>query len=179
MSEIMCVDSTELTVRPIEIGDAERLERMFGRLSRESIYYRFFSPIPRLSRSALVRLVDVDHCHRDALVALDGDEIVAEVRYGALAAGPSEAPDEAEIAVIVEDAWQRRGLGTRLTARLATLARERGYARFIATILGENRAALRLVRKLSPDATFSFAHGEYEARLPLTAVSGQASSDGR
>jgi len=168
MFEIMRVNGRALTVRPIEITDVERLQRMFGRLSPESIRFRFFSPIPRLPRSVLLRLADVDHCRRDALVVLDGDEIVAVARYNGLAGPQETVVGDAELAVTVEDAWQRRGLGGRLTRRLAVLARERGYDAFVATILPENRAALRLVRELASDAKMRFADGGYEARLPLT-----------
>jgi GNAT superfamily N-acetyltransferase len=169
MNKTMHVDGTALTVRPIEITDVERLERMFERLSPESVRFRFFSPIPRLTRPALLRLADVDHCRRDALVALDGDEIVAVVRYNGLPDPHEAGTRDAEFAITVEDAWQHRGLGRRLSARMAVLARKRGYHAFVATILPDNRAALGLVRKLAPDAHVSFRGGDYAARLPLSA----------
>jgi hypothetical protein len=79
--EILRVDHTTLAVRPIEITDVDRLARMFGRLSRESVRFRYFSPIRRLPRPMLLRLANVDHSRRDALATLDGDEIVAVARY--------------------------------------------------------------------------------------------------
>ena len=162
MSETMQVGETTLTVRPIAITDADRLERLFTRLSPESVHFRFFSPISRVPRAALLRLADVDHARRDALVALDGDEIVAVARYDA-------RPDahSAEIALTVEDAWQHKGVGKRLAARLAMSALERGYDEFTATVLPDNRAALGLVHKLSPEAKVVWAGGEYEASMPL------------
>ena len=166
--EILRVDDAQLTVRPITITDAERLARMFTRLSPASVHFRFFSPISRPPRAALLRLADVDHRRRDALVALNGDEIVAVARYdGRPEVGP-DGSSQAEIAITVEDAWQHRGLGKRLARRLAVLAGNRGYDTFVATMLPDNRAALGLVRKLVPDATVRFAGGEYEASLPLT-----------
>jgi RimJ/RimL family protein N-acetyltransferase len=160
--DTMLVDDTLLTIRTISIADVERLSRLFGRLSPTSIHFRFFSPITRPPRAALLRLADVDHGRRDALVALDGDEIVAVARYDG-------RPDsrQAEIAITVEDAWQHRGVGKRLAARLAKLAAEQGYDTFVATMLPDNRAALGLVRKLVPDATVRWAGGEYEADMPL------------
>jgi GNAT superfamily N-acetyltransferase len=168
-SNVMAIDGTSLTVRPIGLEDVERLSRLFERLSPESVHYRFFSPIRKPPRAALLRLADVDHARRDALVALEGDEIVAVARYDAPAAAPLEYPAEAEIAVTVEDAWQHRGVGKRLTARLARLAKDRGYERLNATLLADNRAALGLIRTLSPDATVSFADGEFHASIPLSA----------
>jgi len=170
-ADTMRVDDTVLTVRPITLGDVERLARLFTRLSPASVHFRFFSPISRPPRAALLRLADVDHSRRDALVALDGDEIVAVARYdGRLGAG-LEASRQAEIAITVEDAWQHRGVGRRLARRLAALARDRGYDTFVATMLPDNRAALGLVRKLVPDATVRWSGGEYEAAIPLMRAS--------
>lgn len=168
--DVICVDGTALLVRPIEIDDAARLERMFGRLSPASIRFRFFSPLRMLPPATLSRLSDVDHDRREALVALDGDEIVAVARYDASAVdadagGP--ASREVEIAVTVDDEWQHRGVGTTLTGRLAALARRRGFDALFARILPENRAAIGLLHKIFPDATARFAGGDYTARVPL------------
>lgn len=166
-SDTVCIDGVWLTVRPIAITDVERLARLFTRLSQASVHFRFFSPLRSPPRAALLRLADVDHDRRDALVALDGDEIVAVARYDAVRTDSGEPRREAEIAVTVEDAWQHRGLGKRLAARLAVLAGDRDYERFVATMLPDNRAALGLIRKLSPDATVRWSGAEYEASMPL------------
>jgi RimJ/RimL family protein N-acetyltransferase len=165
-TDTMRIDGRELTVRPITITDAERLARLFSRLSPSSVHFRFFSPVSRPPRAALLRLADVDHCRREALVALDGDEIVAVARYD-----DQNGSHQAEIAVTVEDAWQHRGIGQRLARRLGLLAVERGYDTFVATVLPDNRAALGLVHKLVPDATVRWAGGEYEAAIPLVRAS--------
>src|SRR5205814_8043687 len=102
MNDAIDLDGTRLTVRPIAITDAAGLERLFTRLSPASVYSRFFSPMARPPRAALLRLADVDHGRRDALVALDGDEIVGVARYDA-----RPGSTEAEIALTIEDAWQR------------------------------------------------------------------------
>jgi GNAT superfamily N-acetyltransferase len=169
--ETMRVDGTDLVIRPISIGDVERLARLFSRLSPESVHFRFFSPVVRPPRAALLRLADVDHRRRDALVALDGDEIVAVARYDGRVDADRKASRQAEIALTVEDAWQHRGLGKLLAVRLAHLAAERGYDTFVATMLPDNRAALGLVRKLVPEATVRWAGGEYEADMPLVHAS--------
>jgi RimJ/RimL family protein N-acetyltransferase len=164
--DTVVIDGTTLVIRPITIGDAERLGRLFLRLSPQSVHFRFFSPINKPPRAALLRLSDVDHARRDALVALEGDEIVAVARYDGL---PNAA--HAEIAVTVEDAWQHRGVGEELARRLGKLARRRGYERFVATMLPDNRAALGLLHKLAPQAEVHFASGEYEASVPLNRAS--------
>ncbi len=98
-------------------------------------------------------------------MALVDDEIVGVARY-------ESDPDRpwlpvAEIAVTVEDAWQHRGLGILLSRRLASLARRRGFVAFTATVLGENRAALRLMRSISPEAKVGFREGTYGVYAPL------------
>ena len=158
----MSIGERTLTVREITIADTERLGRMFTRLSPDSVYRRFFSPIQQPSRTALLWLTSVDHGRRDALVALDGDEIVAVARYDGRAGKTT-----AEIAVTVEDSWQHLGVGQRLTKRLARRAIDHGIESFEAVVQPDNQAALRLLRKLSPDADVRFDGGEYAASVPL------------
>jgi ribosomal protein S18 acetylase RimI-like enzyme len=73
--------------------------------------------------------------------------------------------------VTVEDAWQHRGVGRRLTARLARRAVDHGIESFTASVLADNRPALGLLRKLSPDASMRFEGGGYEASMPLPRAS--------
>jgi RimJ/RimL family protein N-acetyltransferase len=161
-NDTLRVGATDLVVRPIQLDDVARLERMFDRLSPDTVYRRFFSPLPKPPRRALLWLVSVDHDRREALVALDGDEIVAVARYD----GKPET-GEAEVAFTVEDAWQHRSIGKRLARRLAARALERGYDRFVATMLPDNKAALGLLHKLSDDVSVRFADGGYAATIPL------------
>jgi ribosomal protein S18 acetylase RimI-like enzyme len=158
----MHVGDHSLTVREITTDDIERLGRMFTRLSPDSVYRRFFSPIQKPSHTALLWLTSVDHGTRDAIVALDGDEIVAVARYDG-----RTGQNTAEIAVTVEDAWQHLGVGQRLTKRLARRAIDHGIESFELVVQPDNRAALRLLRKLSPDASVRFDRGEYAASVPL------------
>jgi len=142
--------STErLVLRPIEPEDLRRLERLFYRLSPTTVYRRFFRPVARPSRRVLDELANVDHQAREAIAALDGDEIVGVARYGRGADG------EYELAVVVEDAWQRRGVGRLLMAELTERARRSGIDRFTATVLSENKAVQCFIRALAPDARFS------------------------
>lgn len=142
-------DGTTVPVRPIRPDDVERLARLFPRLSNESIYRRFLTPIPRPSRLLLAQLVRVDAVDHLALVAMAGDEIVGVVRYDRL---PGEARD-ADAAVLVEDAWQRRGLGRLLLERLAQAAVARGVRAFVAEVLSENRPMLALLGVLGSTVT--------------------------
>jgi RimJ/RimL family protein N-acetyltransferase len=155
-------DGTTVVVRPICAADAGRLRRMFHRLSPATVYRRFFSPIVRPRESMLHHLASVDHDHREAVVALDGDEIVGVARYD----GAGE-PGRAEIAVTVEDAWQHRGLGTLLLRRLTKLALAHGYEHFFASMLADNRPALAMLQHMAPGSRVSLDSGSYEATIDL------------
>ena len=143
-TDTLHIDDNDLIVRPIAITDAERLARLFDRLSPSSVHFRFFSPISRPPRAALLRLADVDHGRREALVALDGDEIVAVARYDGRPDG-----NRAEIAITVEDAWQHRGVGGALVDRLAARARAAGVQRLIATTLAVDGRARRMLTRVA------------------------------
>jgi RimJ/RimL family protein N-acetyltransferase len=153
----------QLLVRPMRADDEVRLLRTAGRLSPRTVYQRFFSPIHTIPPTLLHRLANVDHDDREALVALDGDEIIAVVRWDR---DPSDR-DEAEVAALVEDAWQRRGLGAALTRMLIDEAVGRHIARLTATVLSDNTAVTKMllatvgspaeVRRYGPETRLTFA----------------------
>lgn len=149
-------------VRPMSIIDVAALKRMWRRLSQRTIYRRFMTSCPKPpSERMLQYLAGVDHRTRDALVAVMMNEIVGVARYHTIADG------EAEIAVLVEDAWQGRGLGRELTTRIAELARDRGITVFSGAMLAENDAAFALLRSVFPQASSRTSHGEREFRILL------------
>jgi len=154
-----------LWLRLLEPNDANLLRRFFWRLSSESVYRRFLSPIKAPSNALVERLVDIDHCNREALIALDERGIVGVARYGTVGATH-------DIAVVVADDWQGRGVGALLLRRLAHIARARGITSFHATMLGDNRRAQSLVLGLSPKTKIRFEAGYLEADIPLRAQHG-------
>jgi len=166
VGETVTVDGTPLCVRSVAHDDRDRLSRLFARLSPQSIRLRYFSPIRQLPDAQLTRFIDVDHKCHELLVALSGDEIIAEARYDGVC-----GTGEAEIAMTVEDTWQHRGIGVRLARRLMVLAAERGFNRFVASILPENKAALGLVRELAPSVSVRWDSGTYVATIPLASAS--------
>ncbi len=107
---------------------------MHARFSERTRYLRYFSPYPRIPARDLARFVNVDHHDREALVVATGDDLIAVGRYERL--GPA-APD-AEVAFVVEDAHQGRGIGSVLLEHLAEAARDAGITRFVAEVLPEN-----------------------------------------
>ena len=147
----------------LQPSDREPLCRLFYRLSAESLYRRFMSPVQRPDQTHPDRLLNVDHRDREAIVALDQGEIVGVARYARQ--GGSEA---AEIAVVVADAWQRQGIATRLLAALARRALEVGIRRFNLTMLADNLPMLALLRRVDPSARLALSWGVYETTVPVT-----------
>jgi GNAT superfamily N-acetyltransferase len=158
------IGSQRVKLRLLEPDDASLIRRFYWRLSQDTIYRRFMGPVVPPAGELMSRLIDVDHCDRDALIALDARGIAGVARYAAL---PGQSTYD--VAVVVADDWQGKGLGRLLIRRLGHIARLRGITRFHATMFGDNRRALSLVRGLSPRATFQYQSGEIEADIPLRA----------
>jgi len=123
-------------------SDSEKFVEFFDRVSAESKYYRFFAPYPKLSERDLKRFTTVDHDRRVAFVVTHGDDIIAVGRYDAI------DDVEAEVAFLVEDQHQGRGIGQLLLEHLAQAGRERGFERFIAEILPENVRMMQVFREM-------------------------------
>ena len=146
----------------LEAGDCEALRRLFGRLSPDTVYRRFLSPIPSPDHAALRRLLDVDGRDRAAVCALVDGEIVGVARYARLSGSAT-----AELAVVVADAWHRQGVASRMLAALAALAEAAGIARFHATVLADNRPAIALLQRISPGLRFELSEGTFETTFAV------------
>ncbi len=167
--DVVLRDGGTVHVRPIRPTDGPAIEALHGRLSAETIYFRFFSPVTTLSPQMLERFVNVDYVDRLALVALLGDHIIAVGRYERL---PSRAGEggEAEVAFLVDDTHQGRGLGTVLLEHLAVLARAAGISRFVADTLPGNSRMLRVFHEAGFDDERTFADGVVRVAFPIVAT---------
>jgi acetyl coenzyme A synthetase (ADP forming)-like protein len=135
--DVLATDGRTLHIRPIRPDDGDRLVEFHGRLSPDTVYRRFFSPHPRLSASEVEGFTHVDYQDRLALVAELAGELIAVARYDRI-----PGTGDAEVAFVVDDAHQGRGLGTLLLEHLAAAARNRGIARFVADTLASNSGML-------------------------------------
>lgn len=140
-ADVVLSDGGTVHLRPITPDDAPLLLGLHGRLSERTRYFRYFAPYPRISDRDLKRFSVVDHRGRVAFGAFLGDDLIAVGRYEQLNGG-----DSAEVAFVVEDRHQGRGLGSILLEHLAAAARERGFTRFVAEVLGENSQMVRVFR---------------------------------
>ncbi|MBM7081727.1 bifunctional acetate--CoA ligase family protein/GNAT family N-acetyltransferase [Micromonospora humidisoli] len=161
--DVLLSDGSTVALRPIRPQDAPEIVAMHGRFSERTRYLRYFSPYPRIPERDLHRFVTVDHRDREAFVVLAGDRIVAVGRYERL--GP--AAPEAEVAFVVEDAYQGRGIGSVLLEHLADAARRAGIGHFVAEVLPTNGAMLRVFADFGYQVQRQFADGVVHLTFPI------------
>lgn len=153
-----------VSLRVIEPGDERLIAAMSDEVSIRSLHLRFFAGMPSIPAGAVRQLADVDHEQIEAVLALvDG----AAVGWAQWVRDPRTGVPE--IAVLVSDAWQGRGVGSRLFAKLAELAAQRGIPYLSAWVLPQNEAAKRTLAGVWPGAKAVFTDGLLEYRLPVAA----------
>ncbi|MEO9220466.1 MAG: GNAT family N-acetyltransferase [Mycobacteriaceae bacterium] len=139
-------DGAAVRIRPVQPSDAALLADGFARLSIESRELRFLTRKSELTESELRYFTEVDHRHHEALGAVDeatgrGIGIARFVKH-------TEEPKAAELAIVIDDDWQGRGLGTALLSELTDRAREEGIRRFTALVAADNSSVLGLLQTI-------------------------------
>ncbi len=154
-----------ILIRPIRPEDKEDLLEGLHRMTPESRYRRFFSPMPELSARELRYLTEVDHRTHEALVAIDPgtDTGIGAARFIRSTADPTTA----EVAVAVLDDWQGRGVATTLLEALTSRGREEGVKRFTASVLAGNAPMLELLRHLGDTTVVDRGAGVVELQMEL------------
>jgi acetyltransferase len=146
--EIALRDGTRVRIRPILPEDEPRLITLYDRLSRQTRYQRFFGVMKRLPPDWAHSLANVDYRRRMALVAerdLDWrPELIGVARYE-----PSVEEGTAEVAIVIQDFWQGRGLGTILLKEILRAADAHGIHRFCGHVLADNQRMLALLSRLT------------------------------
>ena len=157
---MVLADGTTAHIRPIAPNDGDALQAFHLGLSDQSRYMRFFTAKPRLSDAMIEHFVTVDFHDRLTLMAEIGSRLAAVASYER--DGDS---DGAEVAFVVADEDQGRGLGTVLLEHLAADARERGITRFTADTLATNRQMLGVFRSAGFAERTHLEHGVVEVEL--------------
>ena len=142
-------DGAPILIRPILADDKRMLENGLRHLSPSSVQRRFLTPKRSFSRAELRYLTEVDGRDHVALVAEYHGEPVRRLIAVARFVRLHDDPEAAEVAIVVADDWQRRGLGSLLSQQLAARARGRGIRRFTATMSGDNTPAHRLMARMT------------------------------
>ncbi|MEV4476005.1 GNAT family N-acetyltransferase [Nonomuraea salmonea] len=160
---IKLADGVEVTVRPLTSIYREAVRDLHDRCSPESRRFRYFTAMPTLPPRMFDRLCDRNKGH--SLVAGHDGQVVGMAN---LLFTPD--PGIAEMAFLVEDRWQGRGLGTAMARMLVRTARDLGYAEVKASMLSDNARMRRLLVSLGATLGYTDDPGVVEARLPVGAV---------
>jgi predicted N-acetyltransferase YhbS len=163
--EVRAQVSRPVYIRQVSPDDLEPVRRFIAGLSTTTAYLRFFSGIGRMPTALLRRLVEVDHAQTEAYVAWSGDEVIGHASYARV----PEDVTGVEIAVVVTDAWQRNGLGSRLMREALAAANRQGYGALHIRVLAQNQPVDRWVRRIWPEVRPTLIDGEYEYLVPLAA----------
>ncbi|MFF5703934.1 GNAT family N-acetyltransferase [Streptomyces sp. NPDC012794] len=169
-ADVVLRDGGTARIRPITTEDAGRLVSFYEQVSDESKYYRFFAPYPRLSDRDVRRFTHHDYVDRVGLAATIGGEFIGTVRFDRIGPDgrPASAPaDEAEVAFLVQDAHQGRGVASALLEHIGAVARERGIRRFAAEVLPANTKMIKVFTDAGYQQKRSFEDGSVHLTLDL------------
>ncbi|MDT4986793.1 MAG: hypothetical protein QOI74_887, partial [Micromonosporaceae bacterium] len=166
-ADIVLSDGSTAHVRQIRPADGPAVVALHSRLSERTRYLRYFSLYPRIPPRQLEYFVTVDHHDREAFVVELGDELIAVGRYDRLGVGAGGTGTEAEVAFVVADAHQGRGLGSVLLEHLAAAARDEGIDTFVAEVLPVNTAMLRILADAGYSIEREYANGVVHLSFPI------------
>ncbi len=139
-------EGLDVRFRAIKPSDEEGMRRLFYRFSDKSVYYRYFSPIKTMPHTKMQAYVNVDFSRTMSIVGLTGEadqeSIIAEARFVRDMQKPY-----ADIAFVVDEAYQGAGIASYLYQMLIRLAKERGLKGFTADVLASNKGMMKVFEK--------------------------------
>lgn len=153
-ADVVLRDGATAHLRPVVPTDRDALNTMYEKQSEQSIYLRFFAPKPKLTDKELTRFTTVDHNDRVAFVLFLGEELIGIGRYDR-----THVPTEAEVAFLISDHHQGRGIGSILLEHLAAAALERGIEKFSAEVLPQNRKMINVFAEAGYEVKRAFDDG--------------------
>lgn len=153
-------------IDPADARDAAEIAAFLEGLSPEARWMRYHSPVPIVRKWMVRAVADVDHDVREALLARVDGRIVGVAEWGR----EQEAPSRAHLAVVVDEAYRRRGIASALITRLTALARAHGITDFVATVMTVNGPALALVERLAPQRAVRWDGAALEMQIPVAAA---------
>jgi GNAT superfamily N-acetyltransferase len=157
-------DGTQVNFRPIHPTDVPRMKDLFNTLSQETVYYRFMSHAKHVSQKEIQDFVYVDHRSEVAIVGTlpeaHGEDIVSIGRYYL-----DPKTNRAEIAFVVHDRWQNRGIGRFLMNYLMSIARRNGIGGFTAEVLRENYTMQKILNNSNCRVSSELRDGVWSYRL--------------
>lgn len=162
--EHLLADGASVIFRPARLSDEPAIRHFLYTLSQQTLYYRFLRATEGVPRDEIRRLVYVDQYSEVSLVAVarqgQGEETVALGGYY-LAPGTSQA----EVAFVVKEEWQNRGMGSCMLRHLIEVAKRRGIAAFTAEVLLDNRPMQAVFRHSGCNLRSRLSRGVYSYEL--------------
>jgi acyl-CoA hydrolase/GNAT superfamily N-acetyltransferase len=157
-------DGTQIAFRAIHPTDEPGMRHLFHELSQQTLYYRFMSNLTHLPRKQIQDFVYIDHRNDVAVVGTvpeaHGEEIIAIGRYYL-----DPTTNRAEVAFVVRDDWQGRGIGTFLFRHLSKIARGNGIGGFTAEVLAQNRRMQSVFNHASLKTSSHLTEGVYHYEM--------------
>ncbi len=154
--------------RAIKPSDEEEMRRLFYRFSDESVYYRYFTPIKTMPHAKMQAYVNVDFSQALSIVGLVGEpgrgHIIAEARFQKDVQRPY-----ADMAFVVDEAYQGIGIATYLYRMLTRLAKDRGIIGLTADVLASNKGMMKVFEKGSATVNAKLEAGVYHLTIPFQA----------
>ncbi len=136
-----------LFLRPVRINDEQLLKDFFYHLTTDSMYRRFISTRTDMPHERLQKFIAIDYSREMVILATvqeDGKDVVAGMGQYLI----DEKAHTAEVAFVVRDVYQGKGIGAALLAYLTFLAKKQGLLGFTAAVLQENKAMLHLFESM-------------------------------
>ncbi len=159
-------DGLVVRFRAIKPSDEEEMRKLFYRFSDQDVYYRYFSRVKTMPHKKMQEYTTVDYRRTLSLVAVVGepgaDHLIGEVRYVQL-----PGSGYADFALIVDDAYQGKGIASFLFLYLLQLAKERGLEGLSAHVLATNKKVLRVLEKSPHPIEARVDSGVYELKIPF------------
>ncbi|GAB4244056.1 MAG: hypothetical protein Kow00129_03460 [Thermoleophilia bacterium] len=161
---MVLADGTQINIRPINPSDAPRMKDLFYALSQQSIYFRFMQYLNKMPQKQIQDFVYIDHRNEVSIVATlpeaHGEEIIA---VGGYYLDPKT--NRAEVAFLVEDEWQNKGLGSFLLKHLISIAKRNGIAGFYGEALQSNQAMQAVLRNSGQKMRSQIVDGIFQFEL--------------
>ena len=143
---IQLKNGQSVLLRPIRPEDEPLEKEMFNLLSKETVYYRFFGYIPKLTHDLLIRFTHIDYDREMAIVAELNDNNKRQL-IGVVRIVGDAWRQKAEYAIVVADPWHGQGLGSQLTSYILEIAKKMGFESIFATTLKSNEGMLKVFKK--------------------------------
>jgi len=157
-------NGVEIRLRAIRPSDEEEMRRLFYRFSETAVYARYFTPVLAMPHTKMQEYVNVDYSRYMSIVALEGDvgkgKIIGEARYVKLQVRPY-----ADVAFVVDEAYQGLGIASFMLQVLIRTAREQGVKGFTASVLETNRAMMRVFEKSGLDLQTRAEEGVFSINM--------------